>query len=797
MNRFYPWWKVILLCLLTSSLTAQDFKLDKISTFNTGIFDEGAAEILDYDPLSNSILFTNANNNSVTVLDISRPNAPVLVREVSMESFGSGVNSLSVHEGLVAVAVEGKERTAPGAVVLMRVDGTILNVITVGVLPDMVTFTPDGTKILTANEGEPDDDYVIDPEGSISIIDVTFGPQAASHTLLTFESFNDKKVSLQNRGIRLFGPNATVAQDLEPEFVAVTEDGTRAYVACQENNAYAVVDLTTSTLIDLLPLGVKDHSKGSPILTNVFLNEINNWPALGTPLTENAAPVLLGGFSGLYFDANESTDDEYVFYTIPDRGPNEASVNRNSVVPATSQNVRPFKLPNYQARIVKITLNRNTGEASLDGETFLTTAEGNPISGRGNIPGFDEVPVTRTVAGTAFGNVDFVGPDGTEYHALDYDPFGGDFEGILKDNEGNFWMCDEYRPAVYKFRPNGELIDRYVPEGTSLLGTDEMPAGFYGLETLPAVYAKRRANRGFEAIAYDGEQNIVYSFIQTPLYNPSSVTRNLSDVIRILGIDAATGTPVSEYVYLLENNANRAFDIGRVDKIGDAVYIGNGQFLVLERDSSVPGQDEGKKYVFKIDLKGATNILGTELANTTVEPTLEQLSADELAAAGVQAVNKIKVLNLPSIGYQASDKPEGLAYLPGGSIAVLNDNDFGLAGAGITDNSILGIIDFDDNYGLDASNRTDDIEIRNWPTYGIFHPDAIATVDIFGKTYILSANEGDARDYDGFSEEERVKDLNLDPDVFPNADALQEDEALGRLKTTIANGDIDGDGDFD
>ena len=170
------------------------------------------------------------------------------------------------------------------------------------------------------------------------------------------------------------------------------------------------------------------------------------------------------------------------------------------------------------------------------------------------------------------------------------------------------------------------------------------------------------------------------------------------------------------------------------------------------------------------------------------------MTADEIVAMGINPVYKVKVLNLPSIGYLPSDKPEGLSLLPGGAMAVLNDNDFGLAGAGVSDNSVLGIINFQANYTFDASNRTDDIRMWQRPTLGMYQPDAIDSYTIEEEVYIVSANEGDARDYDGYSEEERVKDLALDPKSFPNLSYLQTDESLGRLNSTTANGDIDGDG---
>lgn len=100
-------------------------------------------------------------------------------------------------------------------------------------------------------------------------------------------------------------------------------------------------------------------------------------------------------------------------------------------------------------------------------------------------------------------------------------------------------------------------------------------------------------------------------------------------------------------------------------------------------------------------------------------------------------------------------------------------------------------------FPLDASNRDDAINIHTWPVHGMYQPDTIHAIHIAGNDYILTANEGDARDYDAFSEETRVKDVTLDADAFPNADMLQQEENLGRLKITNTRGDTDGDGDFD
>lgn len=801
MARFYSGICLILFLFTAQFSLAQSLEVNHLSTYATGIFDEGAAEIVAFDPITQRLFFTNADTGTIDVLDITDPTTPILINQISISDYGDGVNSVAVYQGLVAAAVENEVSTEAGSIVFFDVEGTFLKQVEAGALPDMVTFSHDGTKVLVANEGEPDDDYQIDPEGSVTIIDLSNGVEAATAIQITFETFNDRRASLLNNGIRLFGPGATVAQDLEPEYITVSPDDSKAYVSLQENNAVAVIDLHAATLLDILPLGYKDHQRGQATLEEYLFNEIPWWPTLGAPVYDNPA-VDLGGFSGLWFDSYTSTEDQLSFYVIPDRGPNEATVSGSAA--GASQNLRPFKLPDYQARVVKLILIKSTGNIFVDANpVFLTRKDGlTPISGRGNIPGFDEVPVTPT-DDEVYTREDFV-VDGRSFHALDFDPYGGDFEGLIISPDRHFWMCDEYRPAIYHFDENGVLVERYVPEGTSVLGDEPQPAGSYGAETLPAVYNKRRANRGFEAIAYDADEDIVYAFIQSPIENPnSSLVRNNSDVIRILGIDPVDGTPVREYVYLLERNRDAGIGISRTDKIGDAVYAGNGKFLVLERDSSTPDDgDTGRKYVFEFSIKGATNILGTALATKDAssgpdDKTLEMMTADELAAAGIVPVSKTKVVNLPSIGYLPSDKPEGLALLPNGDLAVMNDNDFGLAGAGVADESSLGIIRFQKNYGFDASDENEAIEIEPRPTLGMFLPDAISSFSVGGKTYFATANEGDSRDYDGFSEELRVDDLVLDLEAYPNAADLQEDTNLGRLKTTSENGDIDGDGDVD
>ena len=763
-------------CVLSVASATAQINPQVLGSYSTGVFDESAAEIVQFDPVSQRLFVVNADSGKLDIIDITNPTRPSFVQ--SVEFPGGGINSVAIKNGVVAVAIEAAEKTDPGSVAFLNADGVVYATVEAGALPDMVTFTHDGRKVLVANEGEPNDEYTVDPVGSVTLVDLGRGTPAdlwalssANVTQIGFDAYNDRKASLLNKGVRIFGPNASVAQDLEPEYITVAPGDELAYVALQENNALAVIDIPDATVKDILPLGTKDHSRGLPSLTEYIFEE-SALPILGISTADNSTPVLLGGMSGLWHAISESTPTTKIFYAVPDRGPNGSAINVDGVTH------REFLIPDYQARVVKFSLNILTSQLQVDQQILFTRKDGTtPITGIPNIPGFDEVPLNG--AG----------------EAVDYDPYGADMEGVLIDpDDGTFWTVDEYRPAIYNFAANGTLIERYVPQGTSLLGTTPQAAGFYGAETLPAEYSNRRANRGFEAVALDTTNDILYAFIQTPMDNPDSSIRN-SDVIRILGIDPADGTPVAEYVYLLERNADSGHGFARTDKLGDAVYIENNRFYVLERDSSDRNDGTtGHKYVFEIDLTGATNLLASGAPSPLDGKTLEQHSAEDLVAAGIQPVYKSKVLNLPSIGYIPTDKPEGLALMLDGSLAVISDNDF--TQGGFSDVS-LGIIGFDQPNGLDASNRDDAINITNWPVHGLFMPDSIASFAAGGQTYIITANEGDSRDYDGFSEEERIKDLTLDATRFPNADSLQEDENLGRLKTTSTLGDLDGDGDYD
>lgn len=235
-------------------------ELTLLGRHHTGQFDESAAEIVAFDANTKRAFVINALTASVDVLDISDPTNPTKVGNLPTDPDGSGMeaNSVAVSNGIVAVAVEAAETQAAGHVAFFNAaDFHPITTVPAGALPDMVAWSADGRYVVVANEGEPNDSYTVDPEGSITVIDVSGGLASASARTADFSAFNGQLDELRAAGVRIFGPGASVAQDLEPEYVAISPDSTMAYVVCQENNALAVVDLAAASVTAVVPLGFK------------------------------------------------------------------------------------------------------------------------------------------------------------------------------------------------------------------------------------------------------------------------------------------------------------------------------------------------------------------------------------------------------------------------------------------------------------------------------------------------------------------------------------------------------------
>ena len=245
--------------------TPKTISLDKIGGFATGVFAESAAEIPAFDAASKRGFIVNAKKGAIDVLDLRDLSAPKFLQSLDATAIAANavVNSVAVQNGIVAVAIESVPKTASGFVAFYKAsDLSLISSVGVGALPDMLTFTPDGKTVLVANEGEPSDDYKIDPEGSVSVIDISNINRPSVRTA-DFRAWNGQENELRAKGVRIFGPNANAARDFEPEYITVSEDGKTAWIALQENNALAKLDVATATITDILPLGFKDHGLAS------------------------------------------------------------------------------------------------------------------------------------------------------------------------------------------------------------------------------------------------------------------------------------------------------------------------------------------------------------------------------------------------------------------------------------------------------------------------------------------------------------------------------------------------------
>ena len=231
----------------------------------------GGAEISAVDTASKRLFITNGAKNTIDIVDISNLKKPKLIKAVSFTSAGAtGIQSVAAKNGVVLVAAQMASATSPGRIFVMDVNGKLraglASGIEVGVLPDHVSISPNGNYAIVANEGQPAN-YCLtngalpettDPLGSISIINLSSKTPTAK--TIDFKSYEERKNGITYAGGRIFGPNASLAQDIEPEYAAFSADSTYAYVTLQENNSIATVDVESGAIINIVGLGVKNHN---------------------------------------------------------------------------------------------------------------------------------------------------------------------------------------------------------------------------------------------------------------------------------------------------------------------------------------------------------------------------------------------------------------------------------------------------------------------------------------------------------------------------------------------------------
>ncbi len=321
-------------------------KLSVLGRYHSGPYDKGAAEIVAYDFVSQRAFVTNSYAQAIDAISLEKPESPTLAFKIDLKPYGAP-NSVAVKNGLVAVAVESNPKQAPGLIVVFDINGKHLNTFQVGALPDMVTFSPDGKYLLSANEGEPNDSYSDDPEGSISIIEVSSDIRKQTQSDVRtagFTHFNSKKLDPE---IRIFGKNASVAQDLEPEYITVSADSKKAWVSLQENNALALVDLDTASVVSLMPLGTQAHNTAKTAIDPSDKDNaisIQPWPVKGMFQPDTIASYEVNGRTYVV-TANEGDARDYKGFS------EETRVGKMSLAKSLTEGSPKLKNPKNLGRL--------------------------------------------------------------------------------------------------------------------------------------------------------------------------------------------------------------------------------------------------------------------------------------------------------------------------------------------------------------------------------------------------------------------------------------------------------------
>jgi len=338
----------------------KDIELDYIGSFDPSGSSNSTCEVVAYDSASRRLVTSSAISSRLEIVDFSNPATLTTLHSVDVSSYG-GITSVAVKDGIIAVASPNADDMLEGSVLFFDMDGNFIKQVTVGVLPDMVTFSPNGRYVLTANEGQPNADYSIDPEGSVSIIDISGGIAGLSQaqvSTLNFTSFNSQEAALVAAGVRKTKASSTLSQDLEPEYITISSDNSKAWVTLQENNAIATIDLQHKTVSDIWPLGTKNMyaaGNGFDASDNNDAILIANWPVHSYYIPDAIAGFTAGDRQYLV-TANEGDEKEY------------DGLNERTTVGAANYILDPAAFP--QAALLKKSYNLGRMRVTnLDGDT--------------------------------------------------------------------------------------------------------------------------------------------------------------------------------------------------------------------------------------------------------------------------------------------------------------------------------------------------------------------------------------------------------------------------------------------
>ena len=371
---------------------------------------------------------------------------------------------------------------------------------------------------------------------------------------------------------------------------------------------------------------------------------------------------------------------ENTYYTVSDRGPNFTCGDLEDLMPVKKDDACPevegmkagegriYPVPGYNVSIYQVSLDPAAKTFTVTNAWPLKTPSGKPIIGLTNPLTIAKTDKPRDGAGK---------PIAQDINAIDA-------EGLVRLADGRFFIGEENATGIVEVSPEGVVVRRFVPAGTE---GDFASADYPVSGSIPAIYAKRTSNRGIELLSMSDDGKFLYALVQNPLANPDSKAYGNAINARLLkleigsGSDGTTLTPVAEYVYQLDD-WNKFAALGATDaekpsslRISEMTALGHDHFLVDERTDQVAK-------LFEISLEGATNILAR--SGTMRRPARASSRPMTSPSAGVTPVSKTERLVASSLENAATRYPgkiEGMSLTADGKLMLINDNDFGIAGA--------------------------------------------------------------------------------------------------------------------
>ena len=372
------------------------------------------------------------------------------------------------------------------------------------------------------------------------------------------------------------------------------------------------------------------------------------------------ANYTIGIGSGAFRHPSDPAD---IIWTVGDRGPNMTCAESVKLlgedIAARCRKLpsgRVYPTPGYTPSIYKVQLDRKAGTfAVLETIPVRKSKSGALVTGLLN----PQTAATRDTAMNLAGAT------------LPYDSDNIDLEAIVRLSDGSFWIAEEMGPSIAHVSANGRLLKRLVPANAA---ADYKDAEAEIVPSLPAILSKRQGNRGFESLAISPDERFLYTIMQNPLANPDAKAFRQARNSRIFKIERESGKIIGQYVYQLDDPRSFGADPSQDQsdpRISELMALGPDRLLVLERT-------EKTTKLHEIVLDGATNILGTKWDDLATSPSLEALN--DLGPLAITPVRKTLRFDTFRDFKDAPEKIEGMALLGDGSLALINDNDFGIRG---------------------------------------------------------------------------------------------------------------------